>query len=151
MSVEIGDKIPDFELFDAFGQLFKSNLVIGKKIAVIYFYPKDDTRTCTIQACSFRDNYQNFKDLGAEVIGISGDNILSHLQFQNKYNLPFTLLSDTKNVVRRAFGVSKDFLGLIPGRATYVVDKEGVIVMKFDSTSGEIHIQKALEAIKNMV
>lgn len=149
MALKIGDSIPHFTAKDTFGNDFDSDNYIGKKPVVIYFYPKDDTRICTIQACSFRDQYEDFKTLGAEVIGISGDSIQSHQKFSEQYQLPFILLSDSDNKIRHFFGVPRDLLGLIPGRATYVVDRKGVIIMVFNSTSGEIHIEKALEALKN--
>ncbi|MCF6129970.1 peroxiredoxin [Flavobacterium sp. AS60] len=150
MALKVGDKIPNFAAIDTNGDLFDSNEVIGKKPVVIYFYPKDDTRVCTEQACSFRDQYEDFKSLGAEVIGISSDSLKSHVAFANKYNLPFILLSDFDKKIRKAFGVPNDYLGLIPGRATYVADKKGIVKLIFDSTSGKIHIEKALEILKTM-
>lgn len=150
MALQLGDKIPNFTAIDTNGNLFDSNGIVGKKPAVIYFYPKDDTRVCTEQACSFRDQYGDFKALGAEVIGISGDSLQSHTEFANKYHLPFILLSDGDKKIRKAFGVPNDYFGLVPGRATYVVDKNGIIQLIFDSTSGKIHIDKALEILKTM-
>lgn len=149
MALETGDQIPHFEATTAEGNIFDSDSVIGKKSVVIYFYPKDDTRICTAQACSFRDNYQEFKDLGAEVIGISADSVPSHLKFKNKYELPFVLLSDSDKKLRKLFGVSNNLI-FIPGRQTYVVDRSGKIRMVFNSSSGEIHIEKALEMLKNL-
>ncbi len=150
MALQLGDKIPNFAAIDTHGNLFDSDEVIGKKPVVIYFYPKDNTRVCTEQACSFRDQYEDFKALGAEVIGISGDSLKSHVAFANKHHLPFILLSDSDKKIRKAFGVPNDYLGLIPGRATYVADKKGIIQLIFDSTSGKIHIDKALEILKTM-
>lgn len=150
MALQIGDTIPDFAAIDTNGNLYESKNVVGKKPVVIYFYPKDDTRVCTEQACSFRDQYEDFKNLGAEVIGISGDSIRSHVQFASKHHLPFILLSDSDKNIRKTFGVPNDYLGLIPGRATYVADKNGIIQLIFDSTSGKIHTEKALEILKTM-
>ncbi|WP_293893790.1 peroxiredoxin [Flavobacterium sp.] len=150
MALHLGDKVPHFSGIDTNGNLFESNEVIGKKPVVIYFYPKDNTRVCTEQACSFRDQYEDFKALGAEVIGISGDTLKSHVAFANEFNLPFILLSDFDKKIRMAFGVPNDYFGLIPGRATYVADKNGIIQLIFDSTSGKIHIDKALEILKTM-
>jgi peroxiredoxin Q/BCP len=150
MALKVGDKIPDFSAIDTNGDLFDSKEVVGKKSAVIYFYPKDDTRVCTEQACSFRDQYEDFKSLGAEVIGVSGDSLESHIQFANKHRLPFILLSDADKKIRKAFGVPNDYFGLVPGRATYVADKNGIVQLIFDSTSGKIHIDKALEILKTM-
>lgn len=147
MALKVGDTLPDFKAKDTNGNLFNSQDYIGKHSLVIYFYPKDDTPGCTTQACSFRDNYQEFKDLGAEVIGISSDTVQSHLKFKSKFNLPFILLSDNDKKLRRLFGVENDFL-FIPGRQTYVIDHKGVIVMIFSSMSSMIHIKKALQILK---
>ena len=148
MELKVGDVIPHFVAKDSNGNDFDSNDYVGKQSLVIYFYPKDDTPGCTTQACTFRDQYQDFKDLGAEVIGISSDSVQSHLKFQSKFNLPFILLSDNDKKIRKAFGVSKDFLGLIDGRTTYVVDAKGIIQLVFDSTSAKSHIKNALEILK---
>lgn len=149
MALQVGDLIPHFTAKDTLGNNFDSHNYIGKKPVVIYFYPKDDTRICTIQACSFRDQYEDFKTLGAEVIGISGDSVQSHQKFSEQFQLPFILLSDSDKKIRHLFDVPRDLLGLIPGRVTYVANKNGVVTMVFNSTSGEIHIEKALEALKN--
>lgn len=150
MALKVGDKVPNFASIDTNGDMFHSDAIVGKKPVVIYFYPKDDTPGCTIQACSFRDQYEDFKALGAEVIGISSDSLKSHVAFANKYQLPFILLSDFDKKIRKAFGVPNDYLGLIPGRATYVADKNGIIQLIFDTTSSKIHIEKALEILKTM-
>ena len=150
MALRVGDKIPNFAAIDTNGDLFDSTEIIGKKPVVIYFYPKDDTPVCTAQACSFRDQYEDFKNLGAEVIGISGDSLKSHVAFANKHQLPFILLSDFDNKIRKSFGVPNDYFGLVPGRSTYVANKNGTIQLIFDSTSGKIHIKKALEILKTM-
>ena len=150
MALRVGDKIPNFAAIDTHGDLFDSDEIVGKKPIVIYFYPKDNTRVCTEQACSFRDQYEDFKALGAEVIGISSDSLKSHVEFASKHHLPFILLSDFDKKIRKSFGVPNDYLGLIPGRATYVADKDGIVQFIFDSTSGKIHIQKALEILKRM-
>lgn len=117
---------------------------------VIYFYPKDNTPGCTVQACSFRDQYEDFKDLGAEVIGISSDNIASHQKFTQQYKLPFILLSDSDKKIRKLFGVPSGLFGILPGRVTYVADKTGTIIMVFDSMMAKRHIPKALEAIREL-
>lgn len=150
MPLKIGDKTPNFKAIDTDGNLFDSNDIIGKKPVIIYFYPKDNTRVCTEQACSFRDQYEAFKTLGAEVIGISSDSLKSHKEFASRYKLPFILLSDSDKKLRRLFDVPNDLLGLIPGRVTYVSDKEGIVQLIFTSMSGKIHIEKALEVLKTM-
>ena len=124
---------------------------MGHKPLVIYFYPKDNTPGCTAQACSFRDQYEDFKDLGAEVIGISSDSVSSHQQFTRQFKLPFILLSDSDKKIRKLFGVPTGMVGLIPGRVTYVTDKNGVVQMIFDSMLATKHIPKALEAIKKLM
>ncbi len=149
MSLKIGDKLPSFSAKVTNGNIFNSQDYIGKQPLVIYFYPKDDTPGCTAQACSFRDNYQEFKDLGAEVIGISSDTVTSHLKFKSKFNLPFILLSDNDKKLRKLFGVQNS-LFIIPGRETFVIDKQGVVIMVFNSMSSEIHITKALKVLKKL-
>ena len=148
--MKIGDKIPNFAAKDTNGNDFESQTIIGQKPVVIYFYPKDDTPGCTTQACSFRDQYEDFKDLGAEIIGISSDSVASHEKFTKKYKLPFILLSDQNKKLRKLFGVPSDLLGLIPGRVTYVADKKGVILLVFNSMSSKIHIKKAFETLSKL-
>lgn len=151
MGLKVGDTIPDFKAKDANGNDFDSQNVVGKKPLVIYFYPKDNTPGCTAEACSFRDQYEDFKDLGAEVIGISSDSVSSHQQFSEQYKLPFILLSDNDKKIKTLFGVPSGLFGLLPGRVTYVTDKNGVIQMIFDSVLATKHIPKALQAIKKLV
>ncbi len=147
--LEIGDEIPSFELLDQHGERFNLDDYKGKTAMVIYFYPKDDTPGCTKEACSFRDNFDAFKDLDVKIIGISSDNVNSHKAFAEKYDLPFTLLADTENKVRQLFGVPS-VLGLIPGRVTYVVDNKGVVIHVYDKLRGaEKHIQEALKALES--
>ncbi|MFM9825310.1 peroxiredoxin [Flavobacterium sp.] len=150
MALQLGDKVPDFFAKNQDGTLFESNSVVGVKPVVIYFYPKDNTPGCTAQACSFRDQYEDFKDLGAEVIGISSDSAISHVKFAKKYRLPFILLSDDNQKIRKFFGVKPNLFGLIPGRVTYVLDSDGIIRLVFDSVVATKHIPKALEIIKKM-
>ncbi|MES2239839.1 MAG: peroxiredoxin [Bacteroidota bacterium] len=147
MALKVGDIVPRFTAKDTSGNLFDSQAVIGKKITVIYFYPKDDTSQCTAEACGFRDNYADLAALNVEVIGISSDSVASHQEFSRKYNLPFILLSDSDKVIRKLFGVPADFLGLLPGRTTYLVDEKGVIQMVFDSVNGMKHVSKMIEKL----
>ena len=150
MELKIGDKAPHFKAKDTNGNDFDSQTIVGKKTLVLYFYPKDNTPGCTAQACSFRDQYQDFQDLGAEVIGISSDSVASHQKFSKQYQLPFLLLSDADKKIRHLFGVPSSLFGLLPGRVTYVTDKKGVVTMIFDSVMGAKHIAKALEAVKKL-
>lgn len=147
--LKVGDTIPHFTAKDTNGSIFDSVHYIGKQPLVIYFYPKDDTPGCTVEACSFRDSYQNFKELGAEVIGISSDSVESHIQFKSKFSLPFILLSDNDKKLRKLFGVENNFL-ILPGRETYVVGVNGIIRMKFNSMTAKSHISKALETLKRL-
>lgn len=149
--LKVGDTIPHFKAKGTNGNDFDSTTVVGQKPLVIYFYPKDNTPGCTAEACSFRDQYEDFKDLGAEVIGISSDSAASHEKFAKQYKLPFILLSDSDKKIRKLFGVPAGLFGLLPGRVTYVTDKNGVIQMVFDSVLATKHIPKALAAIKKLV
>ena len=148
MSLNVGDLVPYFELKDQKGELFKSDTVIGQKPAVVYFYPKDETPGCTAEACSFRDSYEDFKELGAEVIGISSDSIGSHKRFAQRHRIPFILLSDHKKKVQRMFRLSKILFGLYTKRITFVIDKTGKVVYVHDSLLATSHIKKALKALK---
>jgi peroxiredoxin Q/BCP len=135
---------PDFELPDQNGNLVRLSQHRGSSPVVIYFYPKDDTTGCTIQACRFRDDFDKFKITGAEIIGISDDSTESHSQFASKHRLPFTLLSDKRGVVRKLYGVKKT-LGVIPGRVTFVIDGEGIVRHLFSSQSSPArHVEEAL-------
>lgn len=146
-----GDRVPEFELKDQNGDVFNIANVIGKKNLVIYFYPKDDTPECTKEACKFRDEFEVFTDLDAMVIGISADSPESHTEFIAKYNLPFTLLSDTENTVRAQFGVKGKFMDVIPGRVTFIADKKGIIQYVFDSMSNaEQHVEEAQKILKTL-
>lgn len=150
-TLEIGDKIPAFSLLDQDENTFKITDYLGVKNLVIYFYPKDDTPGCTKEACSFRDEFEVFSDLNAMVIGISGDSPESHREFIKKYQLPFTLLSDEDDKVRKQFGVNGNYLGLIPGRVTFVADKKGVIQFVFDSQGQAIqHVEKAKQVLAGL-
>ena len=145
--VTVGMPAPDFQLPDATGQIVSLGQFRGQWV-VLYFYPKDDTPGCTAEACAFRDNYEQFQRAGAVVIGVSSDDTPSHQRFQRKYNLPFILLSDTNNQLRRTYGVPATF-GLIPGRVTYVIDPQGVVRLVFDSQFDfRAHVDKALAAIQ---
>lgn len=147
MALKVGDIVPKFQAKDAAGAIFDSQSIIGKKAVIIYFYPKDDTPQCTAQACGFRDNYTDFVDLGVEVVGISSDEVNSHQEFIQKYNLPFILLSDSNKEIRKLFGVPSSLLGLLPGRVTYLVDENGVIQMIFNSMLGIKHVIKMIEKL----
>ncbi len=146
--VKVGDKAPDFTLTAQNGNSVSLSDFLGKQSVVVYFYPKDDTPGCTAESCAFRDSYEVFKDIGAEVIGISGDSTDSHRQFAAKHRLPFILLSDTGNKVRQLYGVPTT-LFILPGRVTYIIDKEGIVRNIFDSMLDfKAHVQEALKTLK---
>jgi thioredoxin-dependent peroxiredoxin len=149
MAITKGAVVPNFKAKTQAGDSFELSNYLGKPL-VIYFYPKDNTPGCTTQACSFRDQYQDFQDLGAEVIGISGDSEASHDKFAQKHKLPFLLLSDSSKKIRTLFGVPTHFFGLMPGRVTYIIDKQGKVVSVFDSIKANVHIEHALKMIKKM-
>ncbi|MFM7594933.1 MAG: peroxiredoxin [Flavobacteriales bacterium] len=147
--IRIGDKIPEFTLQNQDGEPVNIQDIIGKKTVVLYFYPKDDTPGCTKEACSFRDQYTVFQDLGCEVIGISSDAPKAHKEFAIKYKLPFPLLADEKKEVRTLFGVPSSFLGLLPGRVTYIIDTEGIVRGIFNSQlNATQHIDEALKVVR---
>lgn len=149
MKIDVGQMAPDFTLPKSDGTKVTLSNFRGNKKVVVYFYPKDDTPGCTAQACSFRDNYEDFIEAGAEVIGISSDSENSHTGFADKHRLPFILLADKGGKVRKQYGAF-DMFGLIPGRVTFVIDLDGKVIMKFDSQlSPKKHIDKALELLRS--
>ncbi|MFA9389456.1 MAG: peroxiredoxin [Prolixibacteraceae bacterium] len=149
--LEIGSSVPSFSLQDQNNQTFNLDDVLGKKNLVIYFYPKDDSPGCTKEACSFRDQFEVFADADAMIIGISDQSVKSHFDFAQKHRLNYTLLSDTEKKVRKLFGVPSNFLGLIPGRVTYVINKEGKVVYLFNSQLlAEKHVDEALRILQEM-
>jgi len=150
MSVQIGDKTPDFELADQTGNRVRLYDLIEKQNIVLFFYPKDDSPGCTKEACAFRDSYEVFQEYGAEVIGISSDSEDSHKKFSEKHKLPYTLLSDKKGKVRKLFDVPKT-MGIFPGRVTYIIDKQGTVQQLFNSQLNfKGHIEEALNVLKSI-
>lgn len=146
-----GDAVPDVTLTGAGNRPVRLRDLVGQKVLVVYFYPKDDSPGCTAQACGLRDQYEDFAAAGAEVVGISGDSVASHEGFASRHRLPFVLLSDAGGEARKAFGVPPSLLGLIPGRVTFVVDRQGVIRSAFESQLrvGE-HVRRALELVRTL-
>jgi thioredoxin-dependent peroxiredoxin len=123
---------------------------LGKKNIVLFFYPKDETRGCTKEACSFRDNYEELTHLDAEVLGISAQSVESHKTFATHHGLPFILLSDEDNKIRKLYGVPTT-LGLLPGRVTYIIDKEGTVRHIFNSqTQPQQHVEEAKKTLKQL-
>ncbi|GHO86326.1 peroxiredoxin [Dictyobacter formicarum] len=147
MKVQVGDRAPDFTLSTQDGKQVSLKDYHGQKAVVLYFYPKDDTPGCTAEACAFRDSYEVFKDAGAEVLGVSSDSVAAHQKFSTKYRLPFILLSDKDGAVRKRYGAVSAF-GLIPGRVTYIIDKDGIVRHVFSSQlAAERHIDEALKTL----
>jgi peroxiredoxin Q/BCP len=128
---------PDFTLPDQNGSPVSLSSFRGRRV-VLFFYPRDDSPGCTLEACTFRNQYRAFQDAGAEVVGISPDLPRSHKQFILKHAIPYTLLSDLHEEVSTLYRVSKT-LGILPGRATYIIDEEGIIL---DSYSSQLWVKK---------
>ncbi|MDM7958161.1 peroxiredoxin [Synechococcus sp. LTW-R] len=148
-ALQSGDRAPLIALQDQNGVERRSDQLAGKSL-VLFFYPKDDTPGCTMEACAFRDSYADLQALGAEVWGVSGDNAGSHQRFASRHNLPYPLLVDQNNQLRKAFGVP-GVLGLLPGRVTYVIDGEGVVRHVFNNLlDGPAHRREALECLKRL-
>ena len=148
--VQVGDKAPDFTLPAQSGAPVRLQYRLGERVVVLYFYPKDDTRGCTAEACAFRDSYEVFTGAGADVIGVSSDSVGKHAAFAGKHKLPFTLLADRGGRVRKAYGVPA-VLGVIPGRVTYVIDRTGTVRHVFNSmTNIDGHVSEALEVVRQL-
>jgi len=146
--VKIGDKALDFTLQSSTGERVTLSQFFGKKNIVLFFYPMDESPVCSREAEAFRDNYEAFTELDAEVIGISSQSAESHKEFARHHKLPYILLSDTDNSVRKLYGVSTS-LGIVPGRVTYVIDKEGVVKHIFSSQLHPAkHAKEALRALR---
>lgn len=149
-SLVVGSKAPDFTLKSPDGRDVRLLDFKGIKNVVLYFYPKDNTRGCIVESSTFRDQYDVFKQAHAEVIGVSSDNEDSHRLFASEFRLPFLLLSDTNNKVRKLYGVPATF-GIIPGRVTFVIDKQGVIRHIFSSQfNPKSHVEQALAILKKL-
>ena len=146
--MQIGDKVPEFSLLDQNGTKRTNNGL--KTPLVLFFYPKDDTPGCTIEVCGFRDKYDLFKVLGAQVWGVSNGSSSSHLAFANKNKLQYPLLCDTNDSLRKTFKVPK-VLGFMDGRVTYVIDRKGTVRHIFrDLLNGPEHIKEAIRVLKKI-
>ena len=148
VKLKIGDKAPDFSLQSTTGEKFLLSQFLGVKNVVIFFYPMDESPVCSREAEAFKEKYEAFKKLGAEVIGISSQSSESHKAFANHHNLPYILLSDAEGAVRKLYGVSST-LGVVPGRVTFVIDKEGVIKYLYSSQLQTArHAEEAVRALQ---
>lgn len=139
---------PDFTLQNQNDQPVHLAEILQKGWTVLFFYPKDNSPICTSQVCAFRSAYDDFRNAGAEVIGISADSVASHQGFASKQNLPFTLLSDPQREVAERYGVPM-MLGLLPSRVTFVVDSQQTIRMVYPSQfTAKAHMEKALHLLR---
>ena len=149
-TIHVGDPAPDFTLASQSGAQVSLADYRGRQTVVLFFYPKDGTAVCTKEACSFRDAYEDFVQAGAAVIGVSSDSPESHQTFAGRHQLPFTLLADTDGSLRKSFGVPKT-LGIMPGRVTYVIDKEGIVRHIFSSQfTADRHVSEALTVVRQL-
>jgi peroxiredoxin Q/BCP len=145
----VGDVAPEFNLQDADGTPVRLSDFTGVKTVVLYFYPKDATAGCTVESCAFRDAYPDLSLAGAEVLGISRDDIESHTRFSSSHRLPFPLLSDPDGEVHDRYGVRSRLGGLIRDRITFVVDRSGVVRLVFPSSLRfAAHVKAALNAVR---
>ena len=148
--IGVGDQAPDFTLPSQSGEQVRLSDRLGEQVVVLYFYPKDNTPGCTAEACAFRDSHEVFSEAGAEVIGVSSDSADRHAAFAGRYELPFTLLSDAGGRVRKSYGVPS-VLGMLPGRVTYVIDRQGTVRHVFNSmTNIGQHVGDALTVVQRL-
>lgn len=147
--LKIGDKAPDFSLLDEHGRPVSLKDHIGKNVVVLYFYPKDFTPGCTTEACSFRDSYKPYREKGAVVIGVSLDSVESHKKFSEKYALSFTILSDNRKEVAKAYGVLGTG-GLMAKRVTFIINKDGTIARIFPKVDVKNHSEEVLKALDEL-
>lgn len=150
--LKVGQEAPNFELQNENGETVRLSDLRGKQV-VLYFYPKDDTPGCTQESCDFRDNYGRVKSVGAEVFGISKDDVTSHTKFKTKFSLPFSLLADTEGKAIESYGVWKEknmygrkYMGI--ERTTFIVDTEGKIKKIYPKVSVTGHVDQVLEDLK---
>ena len=153
-TLQEGDKAPAFSGKDQDGKKVSLSDFKGKKL-VLYFYPEDDTPTCTIQACNLRDNYSLLKKEGFEVIGVSPDDAKKHKKFEAKYNLPFTLIADSTHTILEKYGVwdqkkmfGHEYMGVL--RTTFVINENGIIRNIFLRPKNKAHAEEIVEAWKEL-
>jgi peroxiredoxin Q/BCP len=150
--LKAGDKAPAFSLPSDAGETITLSGLKGRKV-VLYFYPKDDTSGCTVEACEFRDHWARVKQSGAVVLGVSPDNVASHQKFKRKYRLPFPLLADPDHAVAERFGVwgeksmyGRKYFGML--RTTFLIDEAGRIAKVFEKVKPKGHAEQVLEALR---
>jgi len=148
--LNVGDSAPDFELEAHTGERVRLAELRQQGPVIVFFYPKDDTPGCIAEACAFRDDFETFTQAGAAVVGISSDTIDSHRHFASKYRFPFMLLSDPGAIVRGSYGVRRTF-GIIDGRVTFLIDKQGIVRHRFNSQfNAKGHVAEALKALQQL-
>jgi peroxiredoxin Q/BCP len=152
VTLKEGDKAPSFSGTDQNEKKFSLSDSKGKKLA-LYFYPEDDTPTCTIQACNLRDHYGLLRKNGFEVVGVSPDDAKKHKKFKAKFNLPFTLISDTSHAILEKYGVwdqkqmfGHRYMGVL--RTTFVIDEKGIIRKIFHRPKNKAHAEEIVAALK---
>ncbi|MBJ6362396.1 thioredoxin-dependent thiol peroxidase [Paenibacillus sp. GCM10012307] len=150
--LKVGEPVPEITLPAANGEQVSLSDFRGKKV-ILYFYPKDNTPTCTEQSCGFRDAYGDIEDSGAVVIGVSTDDVKSHKKFIEKYELPFVLLADTEHEACEAYGVwqlkkmyGKEYMGIV--RSTFLIDEEGRLLREWRKVRLKGHLEQVLESLK---
>jgi peroxiredoxin Q/BCP len=146
---KIGDTAPDFEGSTSNGTMVRLRDYLGKKNVVLYFYPKDDTRGCTIEACSFRDKLNSLRALWTEVVGVSVDSLESHKQFAEKHNLNFPLVSDHEKRISQTYGALSDD-GSQAERMTFIIDRQGRIASVFTKVDVTKHTDEVVAALKQL-
>ena len=147
-SIQPGDPAPDVTLSLHNGTRVALADLYRDHVVVLFFYPKDNTAVCTKEACAFRDSYEKFIEAGATVVGVSSDSDASHEDFATRNRLPFLLASDADGALRKAFGVPKT-LGIVPGRVTYVIDRQGVVRHVFSAQfAADAHVREAMDAVR---
>lgn len=150
--IQVGERVGSFELPDQNGKPVRFQDLLGRGPLVFFFYPADETAMCTKEACSFRDAHAELVSAGARVFGVSGDSVESHARFASRHRLPYALLADVGDHVRNhVFRVERGLLGLSAGRATYVVDQEGVVQHVFQAAlQAQAHVDKATAVVKRL-
>ncbi|MBX3432167.1 MAG: peroxiredoxin [Pirellulales bacterium] len=147
--LHVGDVAPDFAVMTSAGVELRLSDFRGQRAVVLFFYPKNGTTVCTQEACSFRDSFETFAEAGAEVIGVSGDSDDSHRSFAARHRLPFHLVSDRDGRLQKLYGARKA-LGILPGRVTFVIDREGVIRHMFSALfASDEHVRQSLAALEH--
>jgi len=149
IKVKVGETAPHFTAPATDGSKLSLSDLTSKKHVILYFYPKDDTPGCTKEACSFRDNLQTIKELGAEIIGVSVDDVPSHRRFTEKYKLPFTLVSDEDKRISTAYGVLKE-PGTYTNRVTFLIAKGGKVAKIFPKVDVSKHTEEVVLALKEL-